>query len=63
MGSHRVRHDWRDLAAAAALSHDKKTHLINPVQWLIHDLTGREPVRNSTNIVYFMPVTLLSVRI
>ena len=41
VGSHRVRHDWCNLAAVAALSHDKKTHLINLVQWLIHDLTGR----------------------
>ena len=41
VGSHRVRHDWCHLAAAAALSHDKKTHFINPVQWLIHGLTGR----------------------
>ena len=35
MGSHRVRHDWRDLAAAAAAAMDKEDLFLR-LSWVFH---------------------------
>jgi len=37
MGSHRVRHDWCDLAAAAAVSPDSPSQKRNNLPWLVDE--------------------------